>query len=159
MVTKNSCPENVVFPEYEPKEFSLDERLNLITQLNPNYTWKYEQGVINLIPSKSVPELLNVKVKNFKVSNLYNLNLIIDKILQLPEVVESHKRLNLKQGIQFGGLQSPPSRRPQIEMIFKDKTLQEILNEVVRERGRGIWVYSESNYNGVDTFTLDFLVR
>lgn len=159
LVIKNSCPENVVFPEYEPAELSLDEKLNLLTQMNPSYMWKYEQGVINLAPTKFLPELLNVKIKNLKITNIYNLNLVIDKILQLPEVAEKLKELNLKQGIQFGGLTSPPSNRPPLEMVFKDETLQQVLNEIVKKRGRGVWAYNESNYNGVVTFMLDFLVQ
>jgi hypothetical protein len=159
ITTRNSCPENVVFPEYEPEELYLDERLNLITQMNPNYKWKDEQGVINLAPTKFTPKLFNVKIRNVKVMFDTNLNLALSEILGLPEVVEKLKELNLRRGLQFGGLQSPPSNRLPTEMIFKNKTLQQILNEIVKKRGRGIWVYSESHFNGTDTFSLEFLVQ
>ncbi len=82
-----------------------------------------------------------------------------DTLLQLPEIKEKLKELNLREGLQFSGLQSPPNNRPPTEIIFKDKTLQEILNAIVRKRRRGIWVYNESYYNGENTFSLDFPVK
>lgn len=159
MLIKNSCLENIAFPKYKPDELSFKEKLKLITQLNPNYSWKNEDGVVNLAPTQSVPELLRVKIRSIKLTFDNNLNLVLDTLLKLPEVKEKLKELNLREGIQFGGLQSPPDNRPPTEMLFKDKTLQEILNEIVKKRGRGVWVYNESHYNGEYTFMLDFLVR
>lgn len=159
ILIKNSCLENGVFPEYKRDELSFKEKLKLITQLNPNYSWKDEDGVINLVPIQSVPELFKVKIRSVKLTFDNNLNLVTGTLLRLPEVKKKLKELNLKEGIQFGGLQSPPNNRPPTEMTFKDKTLQEILNEIVKKRGRGVWVYSESHYNGKDTFSLDFPVK
>jgi type II secretory pathway component GspD/PulD (secretin) len=67
--------------------------------------------------------------------------------------------LELKQGMQHGRLTSPPSKKKPYELVFKDQTIRQILNEVVRKRGRGVWVYSETEWNGVNTFSLDFLVQ
>ncbi len=159
IITKNSCPENLVFSESEREELSLDEKLDLIVQRNPTYRWSDEQGIINLTPDKCFPKLLNVEISNFKIADVNNLNAVMDKILQLPEVKGKLKELNLRQGMQFGGIMSPPSNRPPTEMEFKDKTLQQILNEIVRKRGRGVWVYSESEFNGENTFSLGFLVN
>lgn len=156
---QNSCPENVVFPDYKPEELSFRKRLELITQMNPNYKLEDEQGVTNLVPTKSIPELLNVKIHNLKIAFDTNLDPALNEILRLPEVVEKLQELHLRRGMQFGGLQSPPSKRPPIQMEFKDKTLRQILNEIVRKRGRGVWVYNESNYNGENNFSLEFLVQ
>lgn len=133
--------------------------MELITQMNPNYKLEDEQGVTNLVPTKSIPELLNVKIHNLKIAFDTNLDPALNEILRLPEVVEKLQELHLRRGMQFGGLQSPPSKRPPTEMEFKDRTLRQILNEIVRKRGRGVWVYNESNYNGENSFSLEFLVQ
>jgi hypothetical protein len=159
IMTKDSCAEATTLSESKSNDLSLNEKLNLITQINPNYSWKDEEGVINLVPSEYKPELLNVQISSFKTTDGYNLNQLIGELLSLPEVIKALEKSNLRRGVQFGGLTSPPSKKPKYDLILRDKTLQQLLNEIVVKRGRGVWVYSESNYNGVDTFTLDFLVR
>lgn len=160
MLTKDSCFENIVFPVNKPDNLSFDKKLKLINQLNPNYSVKNEDGIVNLVPTQSVPELFKVKIRNVKLVFDNNLNLVIGTLLQKPEVTEKLKELNLGECMQFGGLQSPPNHLPPTEMVFNDKTLQQILNEIVKKkRGRGVWAYREFHYNGEDIFTLDFPVK
>lgn len=156
---KSSCPEKNIFPDLKPGQFTLDERLGLVTRMNPNYTWTNEDGVINLVPSKSMPELLKVKIHSLKVTFDTNLMVITDQILKSPEIVEKQKELNLRGGMDFGGLSSPPSKRPPVEMIFEDRTLLEILNAIVRKHGWGVWLYREYTYRETDYFTLTFVAR
>lgn len=61
--------------------------------------------------------------------------------------------------MSYGGLYAPPSNRPPTEMVFRDKTVIEILNEVMRAQGRGFWLYRETDYGGFNNFTLNFVSR
>jgi hypothetical protein len=157
--TKNSCVETLTFPDISNEEVTLVEKLNLITQMSPNFVWKDDDDVFTLAPTNSMSNLLDTQINSLKLEDGYNLNLIIGKILQLPEVVEKLKEMKLRQGLQHGGLTSPPSKKKSYELVFKDQTIRQILNEIVRKRGRGVWVYSETEWNGVNTFSLDFSVQ
>ncbi len=157
--TKQSCAENLAFPELSATNFTLKDNLDLITQKNKNYRWENNNDVLNLLPSKSVPKLLNVRIKDLKVTFKNNLSIVADSILHSPEVIKEKENLHLREGIYHGGLSSPPDKRPATEMTFHNKTVKEILNEVLRKHGRGVWLYRESYYNGTNTFTLDFVVQ
>ena len=157
VIITNSCSENVTFSESEFKELTLNEKLDLIVKKNPNYVWTSNNEVINLFPSKSLPKLLGVKIRNLKISFDTNLQMIVGHILKSPEILEKMRELNLKGGLYYGGLQSPPSNRPPTEMEFHDKTLQEILNEIVKKHDWGVWLYREYSFNGVDYFKVDFI--
>lgn len=158
-ITKKTCRENAPFPDFKSQDISFVERLDLLTVTNPNYSWKDEEGVITLAPKNSGPELLSVKIRELKITFDTNLAPVISQILGSPEVKEKTRELGMRTGLQFGGLQSPPSKKVPIEMQFTDRTLRQILNEIVRKRGRGVWVYRESSDNGVKAFSLDFLVQ
>jgi len=159
ILTKNSCPLEAVFPEYNTNELSLKDKLSLITQMNPNYSWVDQEGIINLYPSEGIPELFNVTIRNLEIQDNYSSSLIIDKILQLPEVIEKLKELKLNRGLEFGGLTSPPRKAPPSTLVFKNKSLQEVLNEVARMKGTAVWMYKESIDNGKVGFSLKFLVN
>lgn len=156
-MTKKSCPDNITFPELKPNELLLSERLDLIIQKNPNYRWIKDREVINLLPAKYVPELLKVRIAYLKVSFNTNLEATLAVIYKAPEFISKVEELKLKRGIAFGGLQPPPSNRPPTEMVFHNKTLQEILNEIVKKHGRGVWLYREYNYPGAGDFNITFV--
>ncbi|HKX83754.1 MAG TPA: hypothetical protein VJL58_06030, partial [Pyrinomonadaceae bacterium] len=80
-------------------------------------------------------------------------------ILMMPDVANKLGELKLQMGLQFGGIQAPASKNPRTEMYFVDKTVRQILNEIVKKRGRGVWVYREYKYNGNRYFALNFLVQ
>jgi hypothetical protein len=140
-------------------EESLDESLDRITQDSKHYEWKDEQGVVNLFPKSFSVDLLQVNITEFKVTNIDNLPLLMDKLLQLPEITMAQARLGLKPGMNFGGLSSPPRNRPPVELVFVNTTLRDILNEIVRKRGRGVWLYKEYMFDGANVFVLDFVVH
>lgn len=159
VIIPNSCDENLIAPEPTFSTVSLDENLKLLTQNNSNYTWKKNSNVINLLPVSIMPDILNVKIQEFKADNINNLTLTLDSILKMPEVTKKKTETKIKEGIYFGGLTSPPSKKEPIRMTFQNKTLHEILNEIVSKRNRGIWLYREYNYNNEKYFTLEFIAQ
>lgn len=156
-LTQNDCPENQLFADSRISNIPLAKKLDLIVEKLPAYKWRNINGVVNLYPSKALPGILATKIKEFKVRfDTYNLSIFTDQLLKSPEVIKEQQKLNMRQGLYFGGLQAPPSGQP-VEMVFQDKTVQEILNEVVGKRKGVCWLYRESVFGEANTYTLEFI--
>jgi hypothetical protein len=132
--------------------------LNRITQADPQYRWRDERGVINLIPTSGEPDVLKIRFQEFRVKNMSSLELILEQLLTLPEVQSDAIGRQVNQGLRFAGISSP-SRGRQLSISIKDGTLRDALNAIVRAQGRAVWSYSESRCNGQDRITIDFLVQ
>lgn len=136
----------------------LPESQNRITRTDPRYRWQSEQGVINLIPTAGEPDVLKIRIREFRVKNTQSLDLILEQLLALPEVKADLIGRRVNQGLRFGGLSSP-NRGQQLRVSVRDATLREALNALSRAHGRAVWSYAESHCNGLDTYTIDFLVQ
>lgn len=138
----------------------LHEALESIIKLDPRYKWQTESGVVNLLPAKSEPPLLKVRIKHFKVNT--DFNRALDQLLALGEVREGAARLRLKRNtmtLLLGGLSPIGSKTSTIELDLQDVSLREALNALVSAHGRAIWQYREHRCNRTKEFTIEFLVR
>lgn len=157
IMTNGACSRSKGSPEAEQGE--LYERLNAVMQVESGFVWSEDSGVMNLLPAGTESSLVDTKLSEFKITVGDELSMVLKELRRRPEFLERMKELNLKEpSLEIGGgLQSPPSNRPKQEFTFIGKTIREILNEIVRKRGRGIWLYDEHNYNGNNTYRLVFL--
>lgn len=158
LVLERSCEVEENKLQREMQTLPLRERLNLIVQTDPQYRWISERGAINLIPLVGEPELLNIRIREFRVANATSLNLVLEQLLALPEVQAHPVGRRVNRGIRL--IIEPSSPNPeQVRLHVRDVTLREALNAIVRARGRAVWAYTEQHCNGQDTFTIDFLVQ
>ena len=146
--------------DMSPKETNtLTERLDSLVHAVPSYKWRKQDGVINVEPRRVEVRLLDTQVPRFAYNTHSNLNSVLDSLKNTPEFAREMHRANLLDGPYFGGLQSPPSTKPGTDVVLHNKSVRQILNDIVQRRGRGLWVYSERVIDGYYRFTLQFVIR
>lgn len=138
---------------------SLSERLDSLVQAVPSYKWAMRDGVVNLQPRDSKARLLDIQIAHFSYNTNSNLDSILNSLKNTPEFLREIDRLNLNDGPYFGGLQSPPLKKAATEIVFQNKSVRQILNDIVGRRGRGLWVYSERVIDHHHRFTLQFVIK
>ncbi|MDI1241965.1 MAG: hypothetical protein PSX80_08615 [bacterium] len=133
---------------------SLNERLDVLVKGLPSYGWRKRDGVVNVEPRGIKVELLETQVAYFAYKTSSNLDSVADSLIHTAEVRQVVANSNLLDGLYFGGLQSPPSKKPGTEVVLHNKSVRQILNDIVQRRKRGLWVYSEQIFDHRRTFTL-----
>lgn len=135
----------------------LNVRLDALTESIPSYVWTDSAGVINLVPRDGIPELLKTKISELEVDLNKTTSLAASMVTTTEDFRLAAARLGMKSGLQYGGLSSPTKPLPVKSIVFRDMTAFEILNELVRLKGKGIWLYSERETRSSTEFTLTFL--
>lgn len=137
---------------FEIKDMSLPQALDLITSYDASYTWDFDHGAIYLHP-RQMPPVLETKIAEFKGSgSLENLK---TQLFALAEVRTAVENLRLHPARLMGGIYNP--RPQQLSMDLHNTTLYEALNSLVARHGTAIWQYGEDTGSG--EFNLIFLVR
>lgn len=138
---------------------TLKEALDAIVKANPKYHWQVDNGVINLLISHDEPALLNVRIDKLKVENAPNINVILDNLLELPEVKAAIVKLNFIPPDMKIILESalPPRKRYTVEC--ENVTVREAMNAIARAHGRAVWEYKEQRCKGETVYTANFVVR
>lgn len=156
---RTNCTGVATFRERTRESNSLEERLNLLVQAVPSYRWSKRDGVVNLQPQGIEVMLLDTNLRRFVYNSNSTLDSVIHSLEDTPEVRSAMAGLKLRSGPYFGGLQSPPSKKAGIEVVILDGSVREILNDVVRRRERGLWIYSEWLDDQSHRFTLQFVIK
>lgn len=125
--------------EFVLKSKTLKEVLNLIVAVNPDYTWKINNQVINFVPidPQESYSFLNVQLPEFKEENL-TIEDLKWKIMANPSVSESLKA----QGIDVKEWAFSPggeSLEQKISLDLKNVTVRDIFNEMVKRTNRKHW--------------------
>ena len=134
------------------ESYLIKDLLDQITNVDSRYRWKEENGVINVF-SENDYSILETRIPEFK-ENEYPWKM--DEILiQTKEFQNYLWERNLidkipdpdnKHGFMITGSIGKPNPIHKISIDLKNATVREILNEVVRKRGYGTWIYREYNY-------------
>lgn len=160
ILSQNANCEGVKYFEFATKEnYSLVERLDLLVEAVSSYKWLKRNGVINIEPRDADTKLLDTRVARFVYNANSNPTTILSSLKNTTEFRGEMAKLNLRDGPYFGGLQSPPSKKPGNEVVLLNKSVRQILNDIVQRRGRGLWIYREHLSGGLHRFTLEFVIK
>lgn len=143
---------NEITKNINPKSYVIKDLLDQIVETDSRYKWKEYSGVINIF-SENDYSILETRIPEFKVENEYPWKM--DELLVQTKEFQSYLReRNLidkipdpdnKLGFLFIGFIGKPDPRQKISIDLKNATVREILNEIVRKKGYGIWIYREYN--------------
>src|SRR5712691_1263060 len=67
-----------------PLPLSLQKMLEFIRKTDPQYRVRIEKGIVNLLPTGREPELLKVRIKEYRAEKVSTPNLALEKLLGLP---------------------------------------------------------------------------
>jgi hypothetical protein len=134
--------------------------LDEIVTVDPDYVWKVEDGVVNLLPTQGVPDLLTVRIAAFDSGNVRSLATAGTYLLALPEVRERATQLGFSQAVTgtglgaIGPIGSPPPKL--LKVRLHDVSLLDALNALVRANKHGQWVYHETHRESASSFVVQF---
>ena len=142
-----------------PQGSTLREVLDDIVTADPDYRWEVNDGVVNLIPAKGVPDLLTLRIGAFDTEDATDVTTAKTFLFALPEVRQREAELGFDQGIVGSGLHgvvpgAPPP--PKLNVRLQDVTLLEALNALVRAHKHGLWIYYESHCKSTNHFDIKF---
>jgi hypothetical protein len=138
---------------------SLRQILDEIVTADPDYRWEVEDGVVNLLPIKGVPELLTLWIASFDSGEATGVRTAETFLFALPEVRKREAELGFDQALYGSGLGgivpgAPPP--PKLDVHVENVTLLEALNALVRMHKHGIWIYREIHCQSTNHFDINF---
>ena len=137
-----------------PSGFTLREVLDGIVALDDHYRWTVSDGVISLSGVEMSPPLLDTVIPAFNQENV-NARTMIDELETLPEVQRQAMALGFTDigGREYDG----PLSTHTFSVHCKNRTLREVLDQIVRTHGRAVWSYKEYTTAGKKHFQLGLL--
>jgi len=140
---------------------TVQQAMDELVAANPGYQWELKDGVVNLMPLGG-SQLLETNIAKFQSDATdRELEAALQDLLRLPEVREREASLGLKGGIHAGSRAEAVEERPLprqpvlVHINLQNVSLQEAFNQVVVLSPDGVWIYRETDCNGVKTYTVE----
>src|SRR5712692_5328140 len=113
VVWKQSCSGAEPKIQSSKQLASFSKTLDSIVEKDTQYRWVSDKGTVNLVPRSGEPPLLKIRIREFRTAERLSLNLILEKLLALPEIKNGATRLCLNRGLE---LLVGPSRSDPLKM-------------------------------------------
>lgn len=150
------------YPSLGPK---LGDALEAIRRVAPDYDFQVKEGIVDLVPAKGIPDLLQTRISEFDSKATNNLTWAASLLMDLPEVRAAKSKLGYAESpnqIEIGmsgipGYGKPPvPSNPPFAVQCHHCEVYEILNALQSARGHGVWRYQERHCQGLKTWRIEF---
>lgn len=140
-------------------EGTVRDGLEAIVHISPSYRWQAGDGVVNLLPTREQPALLDVRIALLRVDKAPSVRSAVATLVALPEVRSALVRLELVEGVRI--LHGPISLEPEppFSVDCRNVTVRGALNEIVRREGRAVWEYKEAHCDGKNEFWISVVAE
>ena len=144
---------------------TLRDALTAIQKVPPDYTWRVNDGVVNVFPVDGMPAFLRTSVRQFDSQEANNVTWATSILMGLPEVRGAESKLKFGDApneIELGMSMAPklggalPPTEPPLAVRCKECTVYGVLNALVHTRGHGLWIYEERHCGGMTVFHIAF---
>jgi hypothetical protein len=155
MVRLVDCEEDTLLQSWRPLDSPLRQVLHTMVAKDPRYTWKIQDGIVNLLPATGEPALLKTRLNEFHVEDISSAREALSWLLALREVKKRMRDLHLKPGIAIivGGSGLNP---PKFSVKQTGGTLHQALNAIAHAQGSAIWEYIEIHCDGKNEVVIRF---
>jgi hypothetical protein len=160
----SGCAGEITY-EFPGRETSLRDALDKIVSTSRSARWQIDSGVVNLVPVKDMPALLDLPVVKFSLERVKTPREALLYLFDLPEVRERIAQLHLQEltaNLGLSDLQrpgSPPAIVSEFRVHCENTTLRGALNAIARAHGFAVWSYTERHCGGRNEFRMEFLVQ
>lgn len=120
---------------------TVQDVLDAVIRADPRYQWKEVAGVINVLPRKARNPILEIPVRSFQISNANWMD-VRQAIQMTAEIKGGFERMGLKERSAITVVGSGNNNLPKFSLDLRDTTLRGILNEILKVKGYGFWVFS-----------------
>jgi hypothetical protein len=136
----SACTEPALQTLYS-EDAPLNEALEEIVTVDPQYRLENQAGVINLMPRRAIPAFLELKIAKFEVKQAGSVNEALDKLLSVPEVKKQEPSFGprmLRGRIGFASTAKP------FDVKCNSCSIRQALNAIARAQGQAVWVYQQN---------------
>jgi hypothetical protein len=152
-----SCGE-IAKSSFNVAGMTVPEALNYVLSFDKAYTWKFQDGAINVFPTAAVPDLLTVQINKLVVTDGNVLaSAVTSTLLADPQVKTRAAELKLKRAVQSFGLQTVGE--PTIRIDLHEVSVQQALNSIALKHGTAVWQYTEIHCGNENEFGVDWVVH
>lgn len=146
-----------------PPGLPLNDALDSVVSLEGTHYWAFQQGVVNLLPTKGVPDVLSTTTGHFEWNTGTRVLPTLHQLFASPSVRGRLKELGLTSALESIIL---PQKAPQVvdgrpvvavngeHRVVENATLVSILNAIVASHGVGMWSYEERRCGSEKTFQI-----
>ena len=144
-----------------PSGVTLRDALNSLVGTEPEYSWRIEEGVVNLLPNARDLSLLNARLPEFRAENV-TVREALSAVLAMPEVKTRAAEFGLTDRclqLLVGGRTRSEQNETRFNFRYTDLTMREALNAIVRAQRGGTWYYKEyySDFDGKRCYRVEFI--
>lgn len=126
---------NVSFPRPLP----LPILMNAVTSECSGYAWS-GGSVLNVFPTPKEDSVLDVTLSKFEAANI-TAEAALERIFESPEVKRYLKEKKLSRSTAHQGLSSADSNAAKLSLTAANRSVRDILNQIVATSSQKIWVY------------------
>jgi hypothetical protein len=141
-------------PTFVPGEVStLQNELNRIAKIMPEYQWAFDDGVFNFLPKYYAPSPLDISIAEFNADDVTTVE-AYNQLFEKQEVRNGFVRLGLHEPavqLAFGG-GSQVKDPKHISVKLRNSTLRKALNTIVKADGSKVWILSIDSCGGDNTY-------
>jgi hypothetical protein len=136
----------VTFELHDP---SIEDVLNTIVTSRPQYQWRRDGALMNVLPINDASPLLETFVEDFQVKDVTESE-AIDQLLSRPEVKATMLNADLHRAPAEGSAQRNQTK---FSLALSRVTVREALNRITIASGSQFWVFRGSG-SKVRVFTI-----
>lgn len=128
-----------------------DDIIATVAQKNPNYTWRIDGSVIEIVPANGSTSILDTPVETFKVNDVT----ARDAVRELLNLVE------VRAAVMQAGLRLAPVIENQVtpgtkfSLDMQQVTIRQILNRIAVDSGLKFWRFEIRGQRN-ETFSISF---
>jgi hypothetical protein len=122
-----------------PNSISVGMLMTFLMPDCPGYSWS-GGSVLSVFPTPKEDSVLDVVIPQFAAEDL-NPAETLDRIFETPEVKKYLKEKNLSRSTGLKGLTSAVPDSGKYRFIFSNKSVRDMLNDIVVTTGYKIWIH------------------
>jgi hypothetical protein len=155
-----SCSEKMNQYAFSRPRISIQNLLFAVEQVDPEYRWEFSDGIINILPRQGIPELLEIRFREFTTRALTS-DETLNALLGTPETRRKMADLGLDRAVtsitlpqSYDPDHSASRNNSRFDMDLRNVTFRQILNEIVKKSSTKTWQYTERHCGGETLFSV-----
>ena len=148
----------------KPASISVRGLLDEVVSTDPSYSWRLNDGAVNLTPRYTKIHLLETRVPKLELKQVKTPDEALNMLMALPEVQRQVKNELGNRAVEglayaFPANAAGGEREKTFSIALNDATIAEALNAIAKAYGSAVWVLvkNECNNSGRKNFSIKFI--
>jgi hypothetical protein len=149
----------------KPSNNSVRGVLEAVVATDPSYSWRLDDGAVNLTPRNTKLHFLETRVSRLELKEVKTPDEALNILMQLPEVQRQAKNelgSRLVEGFAYAfstNATGESQREDTLSMELNNTTVAEALNAIAKAYRNAVWVLvkNECNNGGRKSFSIKFI--